>query len=129
MKEFRITMTNRPGELARVANALSRQGVSIKAVAATAHANQVVLHLVGHDVEQTRSALESGGIAFQEMEVMVLLLEDKAGELARVSDELAQAGVNLSAIYLAGRSEDIVEVVLAADDMKKAKKILGDSAL
>lgn len=126
MKEFRITMTNRPGELARVAGALARQEVSIKALAATASANQVVLHLVGHDVEATRNGLKSASIPFQEQEVLVALLEDKAGEIARVSSQLADAGVNLSAIYLAGRADDLVEVVLAVDDVKKARKILGE---
>jgi hypothetical protein len=129
MKEFRITMGNRPGELARVASALGRQGVSIKALAASAAPNQVILHLVGHDVEATRSGLEAASIQFQESEVLLLLLEDKAGEIARISSQLADAGVNLTAIYLAGRADDLVEVVVAVDDIKKAKKVLGDSAI
>jgi len=129
MKEFRVTMGNRPGELARVASALSRQGVSIKALAASAGGNQVALHLVGHDVEATRSALEAANIQYQESEVLLLLLEDKAGEIARIASQLADAGVNLTAIYLAGRADDLVEVVVAVDDIKKAKKVLGDSAI
>jgi hypothetical protein len=56
----------------------------------------------------------------------VILLEDKAGEIARVTSDLANAGVNISAIYLAGRADDLVEVVLAVDDVKKAKKLLGE---
>ena len=129
MKEFRVTLSNRPGELARVASALARQEVSIKALAASATSNQVTLHLVGHDVEATRSALESANIAFQETEALLLLLEDKAGEIARISSMLADANVNLNAIYLAGRADDLVEVVVAVDDVKKAKKILGDSTI
>jgi hypothetical protein len=129
MKEFRITMSNRPGELARVASALGRQGVSIKALAASASANQVTLHLVGHDVEATRAGFKSANIAFQEHEVLMVLLEDKAGEIARVASQLADGGVNLTAVYLAGRADDLVEVVLAPDDVKKAKKILGDATI
>ena len=95
MKEFRVNLTNRPGELARVATALSRLGVSLKAVAATSDANQVAVHLVGHDVEATRSGLKSAGIPYQEQEVMVILMEDKPGELARVADRLSAAGINI----------------------------------
>lgn len=129
MKEFRVIVSNRPGELARVVNALARQGVSLKAVAATAHSNQVTVHLVGHDVESTRSGLQTAGIPFEEHEAITVLLEDKAGELAKVLGTLADAGVNLNAIYLAGRADDLVEIVLVADDTKKAKKILGDSTI
>jgi len=126
MKEFHVTISNRPGELARVANALARQGVSLKALAATASANQVVLHVVGHDVEATREGLQAANIAFQEHEISIILLEDKAGEIAKIADQLGNAGVNITAIYLAGRAEDLVEVVVATDDPKKAKKILGE---
>ena len=60
---------------------------------------------------------------------MLLLLEDKAGEIARISNELAEAGVNLNAVYLAGRADDLVEVVVATDDIKKTKKALEGSAI
>lgn len=129
MKEFRVTMSNRPGELARVAAALGRQGVSIKALAATTAANQVMLHLVGHDVEATRAGLESANIPFEEQEALVVLLEDKAGEIARITGKLADAGLNLNAVYLAGRADDLVEVVVSPEDIKKAKKVLGDEAV
>jgi hypothetical protein len=125
MKEFRLTLTHRPGELARVSTALARQGVSLKALAAVANSHQVELHFVGHDVEATRAGLESAGFPFKEHEVLTLLLEDKAGEIARISGLLADASVNIEAIYLAGRADDLVELVLAVDDTKKAKKVLG----
>ena len=126
MREFRITLTNRPGELARLAGALARQGVSLKALAATGTGTTVAVHLVGHDVEATRAGLRAAGASFEEHEVLVVLLEDKAGEIARVASQLGDAGVNLSAVYLAGRSDDLIEVVLAVDDVKKAKKALGE---
>jgi hypothetical protein len=129
MREFRIIMSNRPGELARVATALSRQEVSIKALAASASGNHVTLHLIGHDVEATRTALRSASFQFEEHEVLMLLLEDRAGEIARIANQLADVGVNLQAIYIAGRADDMIEVVIAPDDMKKAKKLLGDEAM
>jgi hypothetical protein len=125
MKEFRITIGNRPGELARVAESLSKKGVSIKAVCASASGGQVILHLIGHDMEATRAGLQEMRAHFTEQEVVVVLLEDKAGELARVANQLAGAGINLDAVYLTGKADDLVELAFAVDDVKKAKKILG----
>lgn len=125
MKEFRITVGNRPGELARVAEGLARKGVSIKAVAATASGGQVTVHLIGHDVEATRAGLQDTRAQFTEQEIITLLLEDKAGELARIANQLSAAGVNVNAIYLTGKADDLVELALAVDDLKKAKKTLG----
>ena len=126
MKEFRITIGNRPGELARVAENLSRGGVNIRAVAALAGGNQVTLHLIAHDVEATRSALQEMRAHFKEQEVVNVLVEDRAGELAQVANDLAGAGVNLDAIYLTGKADDLIELAVSVDDVKRAKKVLGD---
>jgi hypothetical protein len=124
MKEFRITLTNRPGELARLAESLSRKGVNIKAIAGSASGGTVTIHLIGHDVEATREGLKAAHASFTEQEIIPLLLEDKAGELARVASKLADAGINLDAIYLTGKADDLVELAVAVDDVKKAKKLL-----
>lgn len=124
MKEFRITLGNRPGELARVAENLSRAGVNIKAVSTTAEGNQVTVHLIGHDVEATRAALTEMRAEFTEQEIINLLLEDRAGELARVANQLGDAGVNIDAIYLTGKADDLIELAVAVDNIKKAKSVL-----
>jgi hypothetical protein len=126
MKEFRVVIGNRPGELARVAESLSHKGVNIKSVAATTAGNQVTLHVIGHDVEATRAALQEMRAHFKEQEVIPLLIEDRAGELARVANQLSDAGINMDAIYVTGKAEDLIELVAAVDDVKKAKKVLGD---
>lgn len=124
MKEFRITLGNRPGELARVAENLSRRGVNVKSLAVTAGGNQVTAHLIGHDVEATRAALQDIGAQYKEQEIIELLLEDRAGEIARVANQLADAGINIDALYLTGKDDDLIELALAVDDVKKAKNIL-----
>ena len=124
MRDFAIQLTHRPGELARVANVLGRRGLNIKAVAGLTVGNQVLLRLIADDVETARSALRDNNIRFEESEVVTVLLENKAGELAAVCEKLAAAGVNLVAIYLTGILDDLVELAIVADDVKKAKKLL-----
>jgi hypothetical protein len=41
-----------------------------------------------------------------------------------VANRLGDAGVNLEAIYVIGLAEGLVELAIASDDPKKAKKIL-----
>ncbi len=123
MKEFRITLSNHPGELAHIAEALSHKGVNLRSIAASAEGNLVTVHLIGHDVDATRSGLESVGAKFKEQEILQLILEDKAGELANVAAKLSAANVNIDAIYLTGRADDMVEIAVAVDDIKKAKQL------
>jgi len=126
MKEFRVIVGNRPGELARVAESLGREGVNLKSISATAGGNQVTVHFIGHDVEAIRAGLNNMRAQFKEQEVLTLLLEDGAGELANVLNKMGDAGINLDAIYLTGKAEDLIEIAVAVDDVKKAKKLLED---
>lgn len=124
MRDFAIQLTHRPGELARVANALSNQRVNIKSVAGLAIDKYVTVRIIADDVEAARAALESANIRFEESEVVQVLLENRAGELAAVSTKLADGGVNLRAIYLTGSAGNLVELAIVPDDVKKAKRLL-----
>jgi hypothetical protein len=124
MRDIVLHLTHRPGELARIANALSRLGVNLKSLAGLTLGNQGVIHLLPDDIEAARSALEQANIRFEENELHTVLLENKAGEVADLAGKLANANVNLHAIYVVGLDGDLVELALAVDDVKKAKKAL-----
>ena len=124
MKDFAIRLTHRPGELANVAGMLARYGVNLKSVAALAIDGQATLHVMPDNPEPTRAALEKNNIAFEESDVVTVLLENRAGELARVSSRLGEAGVNLRAIYVTGLIDDLVELAVVADNVAKARAAL-----
>ena len=76
------------------------------------------------DIVAARSALEAANIRFTESEVHLVLLENKAGVLANLTNRLGDAGANLEAIYVTGIADDLVELAVVSDNPKKAKKIL-----
>src|SRR5262245_24813927 len=112
MRDFAIQLTHRPGELARVANALSSQRVNIKAVAGLAIDKYVTVRIIADNVQAARTAFESANIRYEESEIVQVLLEHRAGELAMVSTKLADGGVNLRAIYLTGIAGNLVELAI-----------------
>jgi hypothetical protein len=124
MRDFSIPMTHRPGELERITDALSRAGVNIKSVAALVIDNKALMRLIVDDVERARAALRDGNIPFEENEVISVLLENQAGELAALAHKMASAGVNLQAAYVVGVEGDLIELAVAVDNVKKAKKVL-----
>jgi hypothetical protein len=124
MRDFSIHLTHKPGELSRIANALARKGVNIRSLAAITFGNQGVIRLLADDVEGARAGLQEANIRFEEAELANVLLENQAGELAVVADKLANAGLNLHAVYVVGLEGDLIELAIAADDVKKAKKLL-----
>jgi hypothetical protein len=124
MRDFAIHLTHRPGELARIAHALSRAQVNIKSVAGMTVGSQGLIRIIADDVEAARKALQEGHIPFEDNEVITVLLENKAGELEDLAAKLGNNGINLNALYVVGLEGDLVELALSVDDVKKAKKIL-----
>jgi hypothetical protein len=124
MRDFAIHVTDRPGEIARVADALARKDVNIKSIAGMNFGHQGIIRVIADDVEAARSALKESNIRFEESELVTSLLENKAGELGLVASKLSNAGLNVHAVYVIGLDGDLVELAFAVDDPKKAKKLL-----
>lgn len=124
MRDCSVQLTNKPGDLARVAEALARRGVNIKALAAMSMDGMALTRILPDDIVVARSALEAAHIRFTESEVHLVLLENTAGVLANVTNRLGEAGINLEAMYVTGIAGDLVELAVVCDNPKKAKKIL-----
>ena len=124
MKDCSIQLTNHPGDLGRVAQALGRRGVNIKALAAISVGGVAIAHILPDDIVVARSALEAANIRFTENEVHIVLLENPAGMVANVTGRLGDAGINLEALYVTGIADGLVELAIVSDNPKKAKKIL-----
>ncbi len=124
MKDCSIQLSNHPGDLSRVLQALARRGVNIKALTAMSFGGVAMARILPDDIVVSRSAFEAANIRFTEGEVHIVLLENKAGIVAGVTDRLGDAGINLEAIYVTGIADDLVELAIVSDNPKKAKKIL-----
>ncbi len=108
---------DRPGELAKFVETLSRSGVNIEGLS---EVNGLV-HVLARDPGAARSALRAGGYTVEgELEVLVLPMSDRPGELSMVMQRLAEAGVNLRFVYLATETR----VVIGADDITRARAAL-----
>lgn len=125
MKEFRVTLSHRPSELARVAEALARKSVNLKSVAGFAEGNKATIALVGHDVNALRQALQEARINFEEVELLTLALDDQPGQLAELAANLGNAGINLNSIYILGKEGSKVQLGFTTDKIPQAKKLLG----
>ena len=116
---LRLT-ADRPGELAKVAQTLSSSGVNIEGIAEI----EGVVHVLARDPSRAKSALRAGGYTIEnELEVLVLPMTDRPGELSMIMQRLADASVNLRFIYLATETR----VVIGVDDISRARAALESS--
>jgi hypothetical protein len=125
MNAFIITLDNRPGALADIAGAIAEKGINIAGVAGATEGATGTIALVTNDEAGTRSALEGAGARFREVALASAALDDKPGVLADAARRLADAGVNIEAIFPTGMEAGKITVAFGVDDVEAAKSALG----
>lgn len=116
MTEFIVHVENRPGRLAAITELLADVGVNIEALAAYGHDGEGVLRLIVDDADAARRALAEAGFRMEEHGVLTARMPNEPGALAGVTRRLADAEVNIDALYVLSSSSDGMEVAIAIDD-------------
>ena len=129
MNAFIVSGQDRPGEMARVAEAIAERGVNITNITCVAWGGQGAIALLTNDEPATRSLLSAKGFPYREVELVACTLEDKPGTLAEAMRKLADAGVNIEACMPTGMSGNKVSIALATSDPAKARETLGTGAV
>ena len=117
-RDLTVRLTeDRPGALAGIVQALSRSGVNVEGIAEI----EGVVHVLARDPGAARSALRARGYQIErELEVLVMPMTDRPGELTMIIQRLAEASVNVRFVYLATSTR----VVIGTDDVMRARATL-----
>lgn len=126
MKEFKVFVTNKLGELARVTEALANHAVNIKAIASEGGNEQSFLRIVTSDAATAERALKSAGLTFSLSETIDVEMLDRPGELAKVARRLARQGVNVESIYILGTKDGKISMAMTVSDLEKARTVVGN---
>ena len=125
VKEFSISLVNKPGVLAGVLNVLHRAKVDGVAMTLSDSAELGVLRLVVLQNATAEKVLRELNVPVSTTDVLQIELTNKSGALAAVASKLAQAHVNIAYAYCTsggrgGKTTGIVKV----DNLDKAMKLL-----
>ena len=121
MKDLTVTLENRPGTLADVAEALGKAGVNIEGFCGFAAGGQGTGHVLVEDAGRARSAIEGAGASVSgERDVLLVNVENKPGAVGAVARRIADAGVNIEVIYVAAGNR----IVIGASDLNKARSVV-----
>lgn len=117
-RDLSVRLENdRPGELARLVQSLTRSGVNIEGITEV----EGVVHILARDPRAARNALRSGGYAIDaELEVLMVPMPDRPGELQMIMQRLADAELNVRFLYIATDTR----VVIGVDDITEARAVL-----
>jgi len=120
-KDLTIVLEDRPGELAKLGEALGRAAVNIDGICGMTVGGKGVIHILVEDATKARRALEVGRLTVEkETDVLVVPVEDRPGVLGNLSRRLANAGASIQLAYMATSRS----LVIAVSDLEKAKAAL-----
>jgi hypothetical protein len=100
-KQLALFLDNRPGMLARVADALAEAKINIYAITTSDTVDHSVIRLVVSDYRKALHVFEEHGTLVVEHDVVLIDGSNKPGELARLAHKLAEAKINIEYCYSA----------------------------
>jgi hypothetical protein len=124
-KQFVVHLEDRPGALSRLAHELAVHGVNINHIAGVGAGTDGHVILDVNDDAAATGALEAAGYRFEAGQSLMVVVEDRPGGLADVSERLAAAGVNILSLLVHERRDGRAELSLTVDDVARARAALG----
>jgi hypothetical protein len=124
MNAFLVELENKPGSLANAAEALASKGVNILGISGTSCGDGGRAAIVTADDVTARTAFKDKNISFKELEATEVVLRHEPGSLAKAARRLAEAGINIEAIFPTGMTGNDLSVAFVTDNPTKAKEAL-----
>jgi hypothetical protein len=122
--QFVVQLTNEPGAMAVLAEALAARGVDLRAIGGGGIGGAGHVIMTTADDEATRAVLNEGGYTYVEGESILAEVDDRPGGMARISRALADADVNIYGHLFLGRWGDRAMFAFVVDKPEAAKPIL-----
>ena len=117
-KDLAVELADRPGTLAALGEARGKAGVNIEGICGIPAGGKAIAHILVEDAAAARKVLQQAGVpVVGEQDVLVLSLQDRPGSLGAVARKIADAGANITLVYLATGTR----LVVGASDLAKAR--------
>jgi hypothetical protein len=124
VEELFVKAPTKVGLLADVTEALADEGVDIRAIGAYDKGENGEFMLVTGDNTAAQRVLQDMGAHVERNMVVVVSLEQRAGQLQMVSRALADAGVNVSWVYATTGDGEHTNVILRTADPERTAQVL-----
>ena len=127
VKEFTITIEDKPGALGRCFLALAERGVNILAFQSYVEEGESLARILVDDSASAKLVLGSLRMIFEETEVAVIRLAHRPGELGRAASRLGEKQINIDYSYSGLESGSTLALaVFGVDNLTKAAAVLDE---
>ncbi|MBU0532477.1 hypothetical protein KKB44_03215 [Candidatus Micrarchaeota archaeon] len=129
MRTITIVSNDKVGLLADISYVLAKEKVNIESISADVISGKGIITLTLSDAEKGKEVLESAGFKVEELNSVVVKLDDKPGELNRITSSLSKEGVNIQNVHMISKDGKTTVLSLMVDNPRKTALILKDNLL
>jgi len=125
LTEIVVELEDQVGALADLGELLGGRAVDIRALAVLSLPDgNALAHLVVEPADVALQVLREAGLVAQRVrEVLEVTVDDEAGALGRYCRRLADAKINLQAVYLSGSHDGSKDLIIAVSDLPAARAL------
>jgi hypothetical protein len=128
-KEFTVTIEDKPGALGKCFLALAERGVNILAFQSYVEERESLVRFLADDPASAETVLGSLRMNFEEIDVAVVRLAHRPGELGRAASRLGEKQINIDYSYCGLEPGSTLGLlVFGVDNLTKAETLLDELA-
>jgi len=124
-KQINLTLPNRVGALAKVSSVLAGAKVNIHAICAWGDRRKAYFYMVVDRHIKAKNALTKAGLDVTDEGIMLVEMPNKPGEMQKVADKIAGAGIDILYTYGSAGSGRTSICVFKTENDKKFMKVIG----
>ncbi|MCG8605295.1 ACT domain-containing protein [bacterium] len=121
--QISVFLKSRVGSLNELCTALSSADINIRSLTTVDDVDWGIVGLIVDDVEKTRGVLRNQGLKFGESNILTTSLENKPGEVARITKTLSDNNISIVHTNLTATGQRSLLVLMTTDN-KRACELL-----
>ena len=124
MQDLEIILENTPGALAKMAETLGKNKISLEGGGVFSNGKTSIAHFLVEEADRAKEVLSAVGITVSKINEVIIqkLRQDVPGQLGMFCRRLAEENVNILVQY----SDHANQLIIVADDLEKAREVSAD---
>jgi hypothetical protein len=120
-----VFVENKPGRISHIARVLGKNGINIRAITISDRGEYGLINIITDDPNRANDALLKEGFSVSRKYVIGVLMKDRPGALADVTEYLNESGINVANAYgFILKERDRAVLILEVDDFNKAEEVI-----
>ena len=130
-KQLSVMLVNKPGRLAALLAALSKEKVNLRAVSVMDSGDRGTLRFVPDDFPAATKVLEKANLRFDTAEVLLVEVPSQSGAFCKICERLAADHLNIDYAYCSfnsgGGAKGGALAIIRVNDLAKAQRVLSEN--